>query len=120
MQHFSTSLSLPSNFAWTNSAALAAIDRRGATVSWSPGSTAAFVGILGSAISDTGSTAGFYCRAPTGPGQFTIPAFILMAIPSGPGTVALEATSSQRSFSAPGIDFGSLSGRVTVVGSVRY
>ena len=120
MQHFSTILSLPSNFAWTNSAALAAIDRRGATVSWSGGSTAAFAVIAGSATSDTGSTAGFYCRAPTSPGQFTIPSSVLMAIPSGPGYLILQAASSQQSFSAPGLDFGSLSGRVSVVNTVRY
>ena len=119
VQQFSTTLSVPSNFTWTNSAALATVDRQGATVTWSGGSTAAFVAISGWASSG-GSSASFDCRAPASAGQFTIPSSVLLAIPAGPGFLSLEAVSRQQSFSASGLDWGYQAGRVTLVRSTRY
>ncbi len=119
VQQFSTTVSVPSNFTWTNSAALATVDRQGATFTWSGGSTAAYVSILGSATAD-GSSASFSCRAPTGAGQFTVPSSVLLAMPPGPGLLYIEAVSSQQSFSAPGLDWGNLWGHVTFTRSTRF
>ncbi len=121
VQGFNTILSVPANFSLTNSAALATIDRQGAIVTWSGGTTAAYVLISGSADSaSTGASARFTCRAPAAPGQFTIPAATLMGLPSGTGYLGVVAIGSQLSFTAPGLDFGYLYGAVAFYRAVRY
>ncbi len=119
VQGFSTILSVPANFAWTNSAALATADRQGAMVTWSGGTTAAYILITGSADS-TDSSARFVCRAPVAPGQFTIPATTLMALPSGSGYLGVVAIGSRLSFTAPGLDFGYLYGAAAFYRAARY
>ena len=113
---------MPSNFTWTNSDALASVNRQGATVTWTGGGTAAYVEIVGGGGTgdDTTTPVYFICRAPTSPGQFTIPSYALMAIPPGSGNLSVAAVSSQQSFSAPGLDFGSMRGEVRIERSVRF
>ena len=118
VRQFSASLSVPSNFAWTNSTALATVDRQGATFTWSGGSGAAFVSIGG--VASGGPTAYFNCQAPISAGQFTIPSSVLLAMPAGPGTLFVEVVGSQQTFSAPGLDWGKLTGRVTYTRSTRF
>ena len=120
VQQFSTVVSVPSNFTWTNSSALATIDRRGATFSWSGGSNAAYVVITGVADVTSGYSASFRCNAPVRAGQFTVPQSVLLAMPPGPGKLYLEAVSSQQSFTAPGLDWGLLDGRAGFTRSTRF
>jgi len=120
VQQFSTTVTVPSNFAWTNSAALATVDRQGATFTWSGGSGAPFVSITGVAFTDSGFSAFFRCQAPTSAGQFTVPASVLLAMPSGPGSLYLEAVGSQQTFTAPGLDWGNVAARNTLTRSTRF
>ena len=120
VQQFSTAVFVPSNFTWTNSSAFATVNRRGATFTWSGGSNAAYVSITGVADVATGFRASFRCNAPASAGQFTVPASVLMAMPPGPALLYLEAVSSQQSFTAPGLDWGLLDGRVSLKRSTRF
>ena len=113
-------VALPSNFTWTNFSALATVDRRGATFTWSGGRNVAYVLIVGRATAATGFSASFVCNAPASAGQFTVPASVLMAMPPGPALLYLDAFSSQQSFTAPGLDWGFMEGRVSFTRSTRF
>ncbi len=118
---FSMSVSLPAHFSWTNPAALNTIDRQGATVTWSGGSGAAYILMMGfTSSSKTGAYASFSCRAPASAGQFTIPSYALMAMPPGPGNLVLLAVGQQYSTSIPGLDFVSILAEIGFSRVVNY
>ena len=124
VKFISTGQSLPSNFTWTNSAALANVDRQGATVTWSGGTItdeqnlATYVEITGS-VTVSGVPVTFHCRAASSAGRFTIPSSALMAIPPGGGFLELTAV-SQKAYDPPGLDFLSQVGRVSLTVQARY
>ncbi len=102
---------------WTNQDAISNISRsQDLTVTWSRGAAGGFVGIIGSAADPrTGAGAAFTCTARADAGSFTVPAWVLSALPaSGPsqegvpvGFLSLAATLPQPSrFQATGIDVG--------------
>jgi len=110
---------------WTNRAAAAAIDRsQGFTATWTGGNPGSFVLVSGSILT-TASTANpgglvaFYCWAPAADGRFTVPAYILSALPAGTGSTQL-----QNGFSAPisasGIDIGIASGGVAISAATTF
>jgi uncharacterized protein (TIGR03437 family) len=116
VQRISTTLSLPSNFTWTNAAALATIDRRGATVTWSGGANATYVEIAAySAL----VYPFFRCLAPVSPGQFTIPASVLLAVPQGLNYLSVNAV-NRTSYSPPLLDFFKLDGVVGIAAYARF
>ncbi len=109
VSRFSTAVPLPSNFSWTNSAALNTIDRQGATVTWSGGSGAAYVLVNGSvSSSETHAYASFSCLANASAGQFTIPSYVLMAMPPNQGDLTLSAVGQQYFSNAFGLDFATM------------
>jgi uncharacterized protein (TIGR03437 family) len=116
VQRISTPLSLPLDFTWTNPAALATVDRRGATVTWSGGFSATYVEIQASG----GLAYSFFrCLAPVSAGQFTIPASVLLAVPQGSNYLTVSAV-YRTSYSPPFLDFFKLEGVVGITANARF
>lgn len=122
--HFNATTTFPQNFTWTNNAAVSPIDRtQGVTVTWSGGSPGAYVTISGSAsaFANGQTIAGsFICQAPLSAGQFTVPPPVLLALPSGQGSLSLTDSTNPQSFTASGLDLGYLLNSSTFTANVRY
>jgi uncharacterized protein (TIGR03437 family) len=99
---------------WTNQSTAATITRtQGLQVTWSGGAPGSYVHINGSA--SIGSAVGsFDCYAPQSALQFTVPPFVLSALPAGKGVAALQNLAPYAPFSAPGLDTGDGLGFTTV------
>jgi uncharacterized protein (TIGR03437 family) len=82
---------------WTNPGVAATIDRtQGLTVTWTGGNPGTFVFITGTSSASSTVLGGFTCLAAVDAGQFTVPSYILSALPAGKGGTAL-----QNSFDSP-------------------
>ncbi len=111
----SAAVIVPLNFSWTNVQALRTVDRGGATVTWSGGGSASYVELTGfSALAD----AFFRCRAAVSPGQFTIPASVLLGVPKSGFTLTVSAVSQEIAF-PPGLDFFETQGMISFSADVR-
>jgi hypothetical protein len=85
-------------------------------LTWTGGdpSTSAFIeGSSTNITSTTSSGASFICIAPIGPGQFTVPSSVLLALPptsaqslGSSGFLIVGSISTPTTFTAPGLDFG--------------
>jgi uncharacterized protein (TIGR03437 family) len=109
--NFSTSVNFVNPLTWTNSGSAATITRsQGATVNWSGGASGTYVEISGSSAATIGGqylSVGFVCNAPAGAGTFTVPAYVLQALPVGTGTFTVENSTNPQAFTASfGLDFG--------------
>ncbi len=110
---------------WTNRTAAATIDRtHDFTATWTGGNPGSFVLVSGSiaTVANAANPAGlvaFDCWAPAADGQFTVPAYILSALPAGAGSTQL-----QNNFSVPvspsGIDIGIASGAIAIAASTTF
>jgi hypothetical protein len=102
---FSVSFNLPApSFNVTNQAALGTIARsQGATVNWTGGFSGGTVQVQGSVGAPA---ARFFCYAPTSDGQLSIPASILLALPAGPGNLAVSEITALQTISATNLDVG--------------
>jgi len=91
---------------WTNQSDAATVTRsQGLAVTWTGGAPGSYVHILGS--SSSGSAEGsFSCYAPQSALQFTVPAFVLSALPAGKGTTGMQNLAPYAPFSATGLDTG--------------
>lgn len=82
----------------------------GLTLNWTvpPASAAAYnVLITGTSGDGTGQTgASFECVVPSGPGTFTVPELILLALPAGPGEVDFRPALPSQSITANHLDVG--------------
>jgi uncharacterized protein (TIGR03437 family) len=80
----SATVSFPAAFTWTGRDSLSTIDRtQPLPLSWSGVPSGQSMAILGFGIDKpTNSSATFYCRAPAGAANFTVPAAILGALPA--------------------------------------
>jgi uncharacterized protein (TIGR03437 family) len=77
---------------WTNSAAAATIDRsQGFTFTWIGGNAGTYPILTGTSTSPL-VTVGFTCRANVADGKFTVPSYILSALPAGSGGAAFQDT----------------------------
>lgn len=105
---FSVTVNFPNPaVAWTNQAAAATINRvSGASFTWTGGAANSYVEITGSSSASSGATGSFYCFAPASAGQFTVPNFVLLGLPSGSGNTSLTNTTSYTAFTATGLDTG--------------
>jgi uncharacterized protein (TIGR03437 family) len=117
------------NLSWTNESANATITRaNGASVTWSgadPDGTVQISGFsVGGASTSTAAGAGFNCTAPAGPGQFTVPAKILLALPASAnlgssllpvatGSLGVSQLGASLPFTAKGLDIGFATTEVT-------
>jgi len=108
--------------AWSNEGSISGITRsNGLNVTWSGGDSSGTVQITGFSIGGSSSNsavgAGFTCTAPAGPGQFTVPAEILQALPASAnfdtsvlevatGSLGISQMSAPVIFTATGLDLG--------------
>jgi hypothetical protein len=67
-----------------------------------------------SSSSSTTATASFTCIAPVSAGQFTVPAYILSALPAGTGSVTVDNNTNYQTFNASGLNYGAAYGIVGV------
>jgi uncharacterized protein (TIGR03437 family) len=126
---FTASLTLPlPPLVWTDQptpTASLTIDRtQPFTVHWTGGDPSGYVQIAGNSFVITSGTNGvgasFTCSARTGDGSFTVPSVVLLGLPASgtvtsggtsvtlPGSLDVSGYSNPATFSAPGIDAGSL------------
>ena len=93
---------------WTNQAQDATVTRSaGLPITWAGGSDGTYVVISGSSIATALSAYGFFtCLAPVAAHQFTVPSYVLGALPAGTGSLIVENETVPQTFTATGIDFG--------------
>jgi uncharacterized protein (TIGR03437 family) len=128
---FSGQMTLPTALKWTNQTAITDVNRaNGQQVTWTGGDANSLVLITGysqgsTAANATGAT--FTCFANTADGQFTIPSYVLLAMPpsvvvSGVSTGGLLVGSSSipKAFTAVGLDVGYLINTSTSLQTVNY
>jgi hypothetical protein len=88
---------------WTNAATAASVDKtQGLRVTWTGGNPGTFVSISGASTA-SGVTVGYLCLAPVEAGEFTVPPFILLGLPSGSGSTLVQNIISSP-LSASGLD----------------
>jgi uncharacterized protein (TIGR03437 family) len=105
---------------WTNRSSATTIDRnQGLTVDWTGGAPGSYVSIGGSV--NTGILiASYTCYAPQAAGQFTVPSYILRALPAGKGVATISNYGTFTPFSAIGLDFGGALGSVSFSAGSTY
>jgi uncharacterized protein (TIGR03437 family) len=103
---FMTSFSYANPMSWTNQSAGASVTRtQGLNVTWTGGDANSYLsiyGISGSAF----AIASFTCLAPVSAGQFTVPTYVLLALPAGSGNLSVGNFAIPQSFTASGLDYG--------------
>ena len=131
---FNASFTLPANINWTNKASTTVVNRaQGLTVNWTGGDPSGYVQIYGYSLSEVAenAVAGFFtCLERASVGTFNVPAAILLALPPSPtggptdlvptGILGVGGVSSPRTFTAPGIDTGTIVSTAIITKSVNY
>ncbi len=99
---------------WTNQSAAATVDRsKDLTVTWSGGNAGSYVFISGVSTSVSARlTLGFTCMEKADAGKFTVPSYILSALPAGPGGTELQNAVLQRLMPSR-VDIGVADGTVS-------
>ena len=110
---FSASLNVGNPFVWTNKSALATVDRTSSlTVTWTGGTAPGHM-LIGGGVRGGLTTKTFLCIADTQAGTFTIPQFVISAMPDSPvgqpggtpkGTLFLAPDPLDHPISVPGLD----------------
>ncbi len=112
-------------FSWTNRTAAASIDRtQGFTATWTGGNPNSWVLITGSIATPASptNTAGevvFVCWAPVAGGTFTVPPYILSALPAGKGSTQLQ-NDTYLPLAASGIDIGLVVGEIGIASATTF
>jgi uncharacterized protein (TIGR03437 family) len=106
---------------WTNQSAAATIDRtQGLQVTWTGGNPGTYVVITGTSTSLTPPVTGAYtCLASVDDGQFTVPSYILSALPAGNGGTLLQ-NNVYSALSATGLDIAVALGNVSFSAASAY
>lgn len=101
---FTVSVSDTSPLIWTNQSSITSVNRsQSVTVTWTGGIPGTYVSIGGGSTTISAS-ATFICYAPVSAGQFTIPSYVLQAMPVGNGGINLLNQSNPQTFQANGLD----------------
>lgn len=134
---FNVTVNVPTPLNWTNQSQITSVNRSsGLTVKWTGGDPNGYVFIQGfsaylpSGIIDATQAIaeGFNCAAKTTDGTFTVPSYVLNALPpSGsifgitvPGVVQLIASSTPVPFQATGLDFALATNTVLISSTVPF
>ncbi len=120
---FTVTLTLPVPLTWTNEQSISTVtESQGQLITWSGGASGTLVFISGSSSSiDLSVSASFICVAPVGNEQFTVPSYVLSALPkSTNGSLGVFNFASPVSFTASGIDSGTASAGVLSSENVTY
>jgi uncharacterized protein (TIGR03437 family) len=118
---FKVAVTFPVLLNWTNEASISTVtESQGQLVTWTGGAPGTYVAIGGQ--SSTSPPAGvvpesvsFECFVPVADQQFTVPSYVLLALPTGNGTLGLSNNASPVPFTATGIDGG-----VVLAGDTTY
>jgi uncharacterized protein (TIGR03437 family) len=104
---FSTNVNFPPPLVWTNQPSITAVNRaQGQQITWSGGAPGTYVQIGGQSAVAVGVGATFVCLAPVDDGQFTIPSWILLALPTNnTGALNIANVVYGPTFSAPNLDY---------------
>lgn len=118
---FTSTLTLSNLLTWTNqSAAATVVKSQGLHVTWTGGTPGTYVFITGSVSSSAlGAAAGYTCLAPVDAGQFTVPSYILMALPDGNGGTQVQNI-IYSSLPASGLDIGIATADVSISVTSTY
>ncbi|HLK49731.1 MAG TPA: hypothetical protein VKT49_16425 [Bryobacteraceae bacterium] len=115
---FSASLALPATLHWTNQPQITRVNRQASlTITWNTDAGPGHVLVGGtSSYPATGTSGIFLCSEERSKGSFTIPSFVLSALPvpsaagsntaPGRGYIFLASHPLDNSFTAPGLDVG--------------
>jgi uncharacterized protein (TIGR03437 family) len=111
---FTASISYNNPLVWTNMSSTTSISRsQGVTINWTGGASGTYVYIYGSSSNTSGSTTlsvSFECYAPVSANQFTVPSYVLLALPpsgAGTGNGSLGVSNGASSqFAASGLSTG--------------
>ena len=137
---FSTAVTVPGAFTWTNQESISAVTRgNGVTVNWNGGDPSGMMQITGTSLlidaANPSNALGvtFTCVESMSAGTFTVPAYVLLALPvtqtqsvggiqigGQGGTLGLTATATPASFTATGIDLGQAQYSQSINKSVTY
>jgi uncharacterized protein (TIGR03437 family) len=94
---------------WTNQNVAATVDRsKDLKITWSGGNPGSYIFVTGST-----STVGFTCLAKADDGQFTVPSYILSAMPAGAGGMGVQ-NDIYGKLGATGLDIGLAQGEVSI------
>jgi uncharacterized protein (TIGR03437 family) len=105
---FTATITFPVPLTWSNEISISAVtESQGQLITWTGGATGTYVEISGSSSSaDFSSSASFFCLAPVGDQKFTVPSYVLLALPAGTGSLGVYNFSNPAKFTATGIDYG--------------
>ncbi|MGA2215211.1 MAG: hypothetical protein ABSH31_18195 [Bryobacteraceae bacterium] len=119
---FTATITLPNPLDWTNEASISTVTRsQGQLITWTGGATGTYVIIAGSSTAAAVSeSVAFLCLAAAGADQFTVPSYVLLALPPGNGSLGVYNFAGGVSFSATGIDYGRVSAGILSINSVTY
>jgi uncharacterized protein (TIGR03437 family) len=104
---FSTSINFPPPLVWTNQPSIATVNRaQGQPITWTGGAKGTYVQIGGQSAVAVGVGATFVCLAPVDDGQFTIPSWILLALPpNATGALNIANVVYGPTYSVPNLDY---------------
>jgi uncharacterized protein (TIGR03437 family) len=119
---FTATLTFPVPLNWTNESSITAVtESQGQLITWTGGATGTFVEISGSSSSsDFSVSASFVCLAPASDQRFTVPSYVLLAMPTGMGSLGLFNFANPVKFTATGIDYGFAEAGVLTEERVTY
>jgi uncharacterized protein (TIGR03437 family) len=108
---FTASISYSNPLVWTNMSSITSISRsQGVTINWTGGASGTYVFIDGSSTNASGSlSVTFECYAPVSANQFTVPSYVLLALPpsgAGEGSLGVSNSSPSQPFAASGLTTG--------------
>jgi hypothetical protein len=106
---FTAPLTIPTPPTLTSPASISVTRANGITLTWSGGAANYIIQITGESATDNTSTNGasFGCYVAASAGTFTIPASVLLALPSGPfGGWGFAPYTPSGTFSASGLNLG--------------
>ena len=106
---------------WTNQSVATTIDRsKDLEVTWTGGNPGTYVFISGTSTTPPPQVIGaFTCLAKANDGQFTIPSYILSALPAGKGGTLIQNDISLP-LSASGLDIGVAAGTISFSGASAF
>lgn len=119
---FTATITLPAPLTWTNESSISTVtESAGQRITWSGGATGSYVIISGgSTVPSASLSVAFICLAPVSDEQFTVPSYVLLALPTGTGSLGVYNYEAGVNFTATGIDSGRVSAGILSIEDVTY
>ncbi|HEY6340269.1 MAG TPA: hypothetical protein VIY49_02150 [Bryobacteraceae bacterium] len=115
---FTVTINMAPLMTWTNSSSAKTVTRSaGLTINWSGGQPSGYVQIIGQSTivgSVPSMTGQFQCFVPQSAGTFTVPAYVLNALPAGSGSIDVESFTPNVPLTISGIEMPYSQGGNTV------